>query len=178
METEINKAVSAAIEGDGSSTVVAKRDMVDGRMVVDGEARVLGRFQGEIECTGQLLIGQEAEVQARMIGQNITIAGRVRGDILARGRLTITATGRLEGDAVVGALIVQEGGVHHGMTKVYPEGVPEEREERMPDLLPQPPEQQLESLEPAPPLEDENKSDEAASGLSVDRVKRLWGEFF
>ena len=47
--------------------------------------------------------------------------------VLARwqGRLKITATGRLRGDADVASLIVQEGGVHFGVLRVHPDGVPE-----------------------------------------------------
>jgi hypothetical protein len=60
----------------------------------------------------------------------VTIAGFVRGNIVATSRLKITSTGRLEGDAKVGALVVQEGGVHHGVIRVHPEGVPE-REDKV-----------------------------------------------
>ena len=86
------------------------------------------------------------------------LAGLVRGNIVALGKLRITPSGRLEGDARVGALVVQEGGVHHGVIRVHPEGVPEVE----PVLA-----------EEAPPAEPA-----LASQTPVDRVRKFWGEFF
>jgi cytoskeletal protein CcmA (bactofilin family) len=78
----------------------------------------------------------------------VTIAGTVRGDVVARGRLEITKTGRLEGDAVAESLSVQEGGVHYGLLQVYPDGLPER---------------------PPPP---------AAAKRARASLRRLWAELF
>src|SRR2546430_16449689 len=83
-----------------------------------------------IESDGDPLIGPEAHVEADIRGARITLAGLVRGNVIATSRLKITSSGRLEGDATVGALIVQEGGVHYGVIRVHPEGVPETPHER------------------------------------------------
>jgi cytoskeletal protein CcmA (bactofilin family) len=169
----MGRAVSSAVNGDEPvrnaeppTTVIAQKDQVNGSLVIHGEGRILGGFEGQIECGSHLLIGKEAEVSATIRGVNITIAGNVRGNVLATTRLTITSTGRLDGDARVGALIVQEGGVHHGMTMVYPEGVPDE--DGKPVAFQQPAQQQQPVAESKP----------EAPGHTVDRVKKLWGEFF
>jgi len=97
-------------------------------------------------------------VTATIRGNDVTIAGLVRGNITALGKLRIAPSGRLEGDARVGALVVQEGGVHHGIIRVHPEGIPED---------------DAAAADPAavvPP--------EAAVQTPVDRVKKFWGEFF
>jgi cytoskeletal protein CcmA (bactofilin family) len=91
----------------------------------------------------------------------VTIAGFVRGNIIASGRLKITNTGRLEGDAKVGALVVQEGGVHHGVIRVHPEGVPDREEQVIIDSTARLATDAVKSL-PNP----------------VGRVRKLWGEFF
>ena len=95
---------------------------------------------------------------ATIRGNDVTIAGLVRGNITALGKLRIASSGRLEGDARVGALVVQEGGVHHGIIRVHPEGVPEDDSEAT---------DQVSTAEP-----------EAAAQTPVDRVKKFWGEFF
>jgi cytoskeletal protein CcmA (bactofilin family) len=172
MDTNLARAVTAAVNGDVNderepgSTILAPRDFVNGHMAIQGEGRILGSFQGEIECNGQLLIGKEAEVAATIKGANVTVAGHVRGNILATGRLTITSTGRLDGDARVGGLIVQDGGVHHGMTMVYPEGVP--AEDGMKGFAP--------PHEPPPAADQQQQPPQPET--RVERVKKLWGEFF
>lgn len=156
------KAVASSITelpipGPELSTL-ARGDFASGRWVIAGDGQVLGEYSGEIECVGNLVVGKGAEVKATIHGNEVTIAGLVRGNVTAQGRLRIASSGRLEGDARVGSLVVQEGGVHHGIIRVFPEGIPDE---------------------------DERVSDSSAAGepaqatqTPVDRVKKFWGEFF
>jgi cytoskeletal protein CcmA (bactofilin family) len=146
------------LEIDPLVSVLAASDSGTGRWVITGDGQLLGEFQGDIECAGDLMIGKGADVTATIRGNTVTISGRVRGNVTAVGRLKITPTGRLDGDAKVGALVVQEGGVHHGTTRVYPEGVPEEDEaSAQPVAVAAPPE---------------------TAQTPVDRVRKFWGEFF
>jgi cytoskeletal protein CcmA (bactofilin family) len=107
------------------------------------------------------MIGPEAHVEADIHSTRVTIAGFVRGSVVAVTRLKITTTGRLEGDAKVGALVVQEGGVHHGVIQVHPEGVPDSEFMTITDA-------------PALPAAVALK----AVPNPVGRVRKFWGEFF
>src|SRR6202521_5877464 len=107
------------------TTVLGRGEGLSGRLQLKSGGQLLANFSGQVECDGDLLIGPEAHVEADIRTVKITIAGFVRGNVVAVSRLKITSTGRLEGDAKVGALVVQEGGVHHGVIRVHPEGVPE-----------------------------------------------------
>ena len=138
-------------------STLARGDFASGRWVVAGDGSLEGEYAGEIECLGNLVIGKGSEVNATIRGNEVTIAGLVRGNVTASGRLRIASSGRLEGDARVGSLVVQEGGVHHGVIRVYPEGVPEDEPAAAP----------VSSNEPA-----------QATQTPVDRVKKFWGEFF
>jgi len=143
---------------ESETTLLAHGDFASGSWVISADGEVLGDFTGEIECAGTLMIGQGATVTATIRGTDITIAGLVRGNITALGKLRLTPSGRLEGDARVGALVVQEGGVHHGVIRVHPEGVPE---------------QEVVTAEAAPAAQQE-----PAPSTRVDRVRKFWGEFF
>lgn len=167
VEQEVKREITAANGRNGSgpaeprSTVLAVGDNLHGRLAMKGNGEVLGNFQGEIECEGELRIGREAEVAADIRAKNIVIEGHVRGDVTASGKMKLASTGRLDGDARVGALVVQEGGVHHGAIRVHPEGLPSE------------PEPEPEPVAAAPEPERA-----PALRASVDRVKNLWGELF
>jgi cytoskeletal protein CcmA (bactofilin family) len=143
------------------ATVLARDDVLTGRLQVKSGGQVLGNFNGQIECDGDLLIGPEAHVEADIRSSRVTIAGFVRGNVVAVNRLRITNTGRLEGDAKVGALVVQEGGVHLGVIRVHPEGVPDAEDHVIVDPTPRPAIVTLKSV-PNP----------------VGRVRKFWGEFF
>jgi cytoskeletal protein CcmA (bactofilin family) len=146
---------------ESKMTVLARDDVLSGTLQLRAGGQVLGSFSGRIECDGDLMIGPEAHVEADIRSARVTIAGFVRGNVVAVNRLKITSTGRLEGDATVGALVVQEGGVHHGVIRVHPEGVPESE----PAAL-------VES--PGPPARVAPKS----TPDPVGRARKLWGEFF
>jgi len=146
---------------DQKSTVLGRDDALSGKLQLKGGGQLLGNFSGQVECDGDLLIGSEAHVEADIRGVRVTIAGFVRGNILAASRLKITSTGRLEGDAKVGALVVQEGGVHHGVIRVHPEGVPEREEKIVVDAAARGAVVPVKSI-PNP----------------VGRVRKLWGDFF
>lgn len=158
-ETAGSNGGAEPVEAEPNATVLAPEDSVSGKLQLRGSGQVLGSFSGQIECDGDLLIGPEARVEADIRGARVTVAGLVRGNIVAETRLKITSTGRLEGDATVGALVVQEGGVHHGVIRVHPEGLPED--------VPLPTTYAARST--VVPLKTPNP---------VGRVRKFWGEFF
>src|ERR1700674_3072266 len=142
------------------TTVLGRDDALSGRLQLKSGGQLLGNFSGQVECDGDLLIGPEAHVEADIRTVKITIAGFVRGNVVAVSRLKITSTGRLEGDAKVGALVVQEGGVHKGVIRVHPEGVPEGEEQVIADAGARQPV----VIKSVP--------------IPVGRVRKFWGEFF
>jgi cytoskeletal protein CcmA (bactofilin family) len=144
------------------TTVLARDDALSGKLVLKGPGHVLGNFTGQIECEGDLLIGPEANVEADIRGARITVSGVVKGNVIASNRLKITSTGRLEGDATVGALVVQEGGVHYGVIRVHPEGIPDTPPERLAQV---PAQSTVVTLRTPLPS-------------TVGRVRKFWGEFF
>ena len=88
-----------SLAGEAKATVLARDDAVSGRLQIKGSGQVLGSFSGQIECDGDLFIGPDAHVEADVKSARLTIAGFVKGNIIAVNRLKITNTGRLEGDA-------------------------------------------------------------------------------
>jgi cytoskeletal protein CcmA (bactofilin family) len=167
-EIAVEQASGAAPNGDmdplgldPKATVLAREDSLSGKLALKGPGQVLGSFTGQIECDGDLMIGPEAHVEADIKGNRITVSGLVRGNVIAANRLKITSTGRLEGDATVGALVVQEGGVHYGVIRVHPEGIPDSPPERMSQI---PAQSTVVTLRP--------------TASTVGRVRKFWGEFF
>src|SRR5579864_5008725 len=163
VETGVLNTNGGASEPLGAEpkTVLARDDALSGKLQIKGTGVVLGNFTGHVECDGDLLIGPEAHVEADIRSSRVTIAGFVRGNIVAASRLKIMTTGRLEGDARVGALVVQEGGVHHGVIRVYPEGVPESPASAAEEA---PARSTVVALKPV--------------ANPVGKVRKFWGEFF
>jgi cytoskeletal protein CcmA (bactofilin family) len=145
-------------------TVISEGDVLVGRLAMSGNGQVLGSFDGDLICTGELLVGADARVRADIEAHDLVIAGHVHGNVVVRGRLKITTTGRLEGDAHVGSLIVQVGGVHFGLLRVYPDGLPERPQDAVAEL----------AVVARKPVGSRTRP----LAASVDRVKKMWGEIF
>lgn len=143
-------------------TVLARDDEFNGRLHIRGSGQILGTFGGQVDCDGDLFIGPDAQVEADIRSARVTISGYVRGNIVATSRLKISSSGRLEGDARVGALVVLEGGVHHGVIRVHPEGIPEAKDTAIVESTARPGSVVTLKTLPNP----------------VGRVRKFWGEFF
>ena len=80
--------------------------------------KVNGNFKGTLEVRGTLTIGNSAFVEAHITGDNIIIAGKVRGDIIAKKMLVLMPTAVLTGNISTPKLNIVEGAVFQGMCQM------------------------------------------------------------
>lgn len=80
--------------------------------------RINGRFEGKLNTKGALMVGEHANVIADIVGEEITIAGRVKGNIKATKELKIISPARIEGEIQTPLLSVTEGAAINGVIKM------------------------------------------------------------
>ena len=76
--------------------------------------RINGNFNGVLQTRGTLTIGSTAFVEADINGDNIVIAGKVRGNIVAQTMLVLMPGSVLTGDITTPKLNIVEGAVFQG----------------------------------------------------------------
>lgn len=76
--------------------------------------KINGHFEGMLDLRGNLTIGPQATVNANINGDDITIAGKVHGDINAKIRLKLASTAHLVGNIKSPLVILEEGARFHG----------------------------------------------------------------
>ena len=76
--------------------------------------KINGNFNGTLETRGTLTIGGSAFVEANINGDNIVIAGKVRGDIVAQTMLVLMPTAVLSGNITTPKLTIAEGAIFQG----------------------------------------------------------------
>jgi len=76
--------------------------------------KINGEFNGSLETKGTLSIGNTAVVTANINGDNVIIAGKVTGDILAKKMLTLMPTALLKGNISTPKLNIVEGAIFQG----------------------------------------------------------------
>lgn len=101
---------------DRIENVIGPTATLSGDLKCDGGVRIDGVFKGSVETMGNVIIGEAAKVVADISGRNISVAGAVRGDIKASGRLEILSTGQVWGDISVESFLIDEGGFFSGLS--------------------------------------------------------------
>ncbi|MEK6715341.1 MAG: polymer-forming cytoskeletal protein [Candidatus Omnitrophota bacterium] len=76
--------------------------------------RINGKFEGVLETRGNLTISDTALVIARIIGDNITISGHVKGEILAKDKISLLSPALVEGTIKTSKLVIAEGAKFEG----------------------------------------------------------------
>lgn len=90
----------------------------EGRIECETNLRIEGKFQGEIHCKGIVTIGEQGEVKSNIVANQVIVAGKVIGDIQASDRLTILKEGQIDGNVNVVQLVIVEGGMLNGTSKM------------------------------------------------------------
>ncbi len=93
-----------------------------GEVSGEGDFHVAGKFEGEINVTGRVLIADGAQVDANINALAIVIGGTVRGNLSASTRLEILPTGILTGTLKTGSFSAADGASVKGEVWVEPGG--------------------------------------------------------
>ncbi len=117
-------APKPAVPSVSSETVLGPTCVVKGMLQGDGTIRVEGIFEGAMEISGHLIIGENARVRAEVRATNVSVAGMIVGKIHATGRVEILSTGKVWGEIQAGSLVIDEGGYFRGQS-VMPGAEPE-----------------------------------------------------
>ena len=76
--------------------------------------RINGSFEGKLDTRGNLTIGENAKVKASIHGDNIIIAGKVTGDVVATQSISVLSPAVIQGNITTPRLSVGDGSVLQG----------------------------------------------------------------
>jgi cytoskeletal protein CcmA (bactofilin family) len=87
--------------------------VIDAQTDVEGKLRgkdalIRGRFKGEIEVSGRLVLGEGSRVEATVVADAAEISGELKGDVKARN-LVLAEKARVQGTVDAQVLVVREG---------------------------------------------------------------------
>jgi len=99
-------------------TIVGPNAYFRGDIQSDSGVRIDGVFEGTVDITGNLVIGEGAKIIADIKANNISISGAVKGNIEGN-RVEILETGRVWGDLVINSLLLNEGAYLRGQTMMH-----------------------------------------------------------
>lgn len=104
--------------GKGSYTLIGNGSNMEGVLKSQSGVRVEGVFRGQIDSAGEVVIGASGEAHSNIKGASIIVAGKVFGDLVTEGRLTLMANGHIVGNVDAHTLVIVEGGVLNGEARM------------------------------------------------------------
>jgi cytoskeletal protein CcmA (bactofilin family) len=98
----------------GGGTFIGPNITVDGRISGTEPVTVEGSVRGKIDLSADLLVGPKARIEATVHARNVTIEGKVTGDISADERVELVATSTVDGNIKAPKIVVAEGARFRG----------------------------------------------------------------
>jgi cytoskeletal protein CcmA (bactofilin family) len=85
-----------------------------GNITADSDYRIDGLIEGELNCTGKVVIGEGGRVKGTIVCANAEIMGMMDGKITCHQQLSLRASGKIQGDVHTKTLIVEPGAQFNG----------------------------------------------------------------
>jgi cytoskeletal protein CcmA (bactofilin family) len=97
-----------------NESLIGEGVKLEGKLIFQGTMKLAGSFEGEIFTADKLIIMETAQVKANIEGDTIIIAGKVEGNIQAKSKIEIRASGYFKGTILTPILSIEEGGIFEG----------------------------------------------------------------
>jgi cytoskeletal protein CcmA (bactofilin family) len=105
-------------------SVIAADVEITGTIISTGSVRIDGKLDGELNCTGDAIIGKSAVIKGNLVVNAVTIEGTLNGNVTAKDRIEMKSTARVTGDIKAKRLSVEDGVTFVGRSEVNPSGIP------------------------------------------------------
>lgn len=99
---------------------VGKNSKIEGKLSFQGTVEIDGKVEGEVHSQERIIIGESADINARIEAVEVLVKGSVNGDIIASKKISLTATARVVGNLSGPSIVLEEGAKFDGrcsMTK-------------------------------------------------------------
>jgi cytoskeletal protein CcmA (bactofilin family) len=87
---------------------------IEGDLHFEDTFRVDGRLSGRVVSNGDLVVGEQGQVEGEIRVGRIFISGTVKGSVRAGQRVEITARGRVHADLETPSLLIEDGAFFEG----------------------------------------------------------------
>lgn len=103
------------------TTVIGVNARINGDILLDGDASILGKVDGRLEVGGELHVGGDAQVVAQVFCERLNLEGAIRGDVVAAKGVELGTNASLIGDIAAGCLMIPQGATCQGSFSIGPD---------------------------------------------------------
>ena len=100
--------------GTFNGTYIGPNITIDGTITGNEKVLIEGTVRGKIDMNGDLLVGTKARVEATVHAKNVTVEGKLTGDIFADDRVELVSSATVDGNIKAPKIVVAEGAKFRG----------------------------------------------------------------
>ncbi len=109
------------IPSSGLHNSLAAGTVIKGNIFAEEDLRIDGKVEGNIECSGKIVVGPSAEILGQIICMNAEFMGRIQGNTKANGTLCLKGSVQYSGDIIAKNLEIEPGAMFNGTCKMITE---------------------------------------------------------
>ena len=98
-------------EHHGQPNRIERSTKITGEIVSEADFRIDGTLEGSITTSGKVVIGKEGTINGKVNCTYADVEGKFNGNIEVKESLSLKSTSIIEGEVVIGKLIVEAGAV-------------------------------------------------------------------
>lgn len=95
-------------------TFIGSNLTIDGTVTGSEPVLIEGTVRGKINLSGELRIGTKARVEATVHAKNVTVEGKLTGDVSADEKVELVASATVDGNIKAPKIVVAEGARFRG----------------------------------------------------------------
>lgn len=107
-----------------STTLIADGARFEGVISGDSDIVVNGTVDGNCDITGTLTLAEQGSWNGTVSATNVIVAGEIAGDVIARHKVEVGTTAKINGTVTAEAIAVAEGAVVEGEMTTTSNGEP------------------------------------------------------
>ncbi len=96
------------------NTILGKGSSFEGTLVVDHSLRIDGSLKGKIKASDTLVVGKEGQVDGTVTVKNLTVGGKMKGNITVIGKTVLESKAEFAGELKTSKLVIDEGAMFDG----------------------------------------------------------------
>ena len=99
------------------ANVIDAGTKITGDIHAQNHLTIFGTLDGDLVVLGDVRIGPSAEITGNVSGENVWVAGKIKGNVRATSHLVIFASGSIDGEIEYKSIECKEGAVISGPLK-------------------------------------------------------------
>lgn len=96
-------------ELNGQPNRIERSTIITGEIVSEADFRIDGTLEGTITTSGKVVIGKEGVINGNVNCSFADVEGKFSGKIEVKESLSLKSTSSVEGEVIIGKLIVESG---------------------------------------------------------------------